>query len=196
MSSHHFVREGQEPAVIIAGSNIHAELLGSVLEWSPKVITVGAASACLLIADAIKADDCHLLKGEDPPAFPYEVDLYFNEAAAEEEIIWEWMRINHLPFYLFGWQDERIIAFIRSLTREQAHLITAISIDKKWIYPGKGAFSKWMKKGTQLELTGQSSDWEIRGRVEISWPKVLILEDGLQMLATNQLEIFAEPLYL
>jgi thiamine pyrophosphokinase len=36
MSSHHFVKELQEPALIIAhGEECSAELLGQLLEWEP-----------------------------------------------------------------------------------------------------------------------------------------------------------------
>jgi thiamine pyrophosphokinase len=39
MSSHHIVREKQEPALLIAGlDNFPNELLGQLLEWSPTVI--------------------------------------------------------------------------------------------------------------------------------------------------------------
>jgi len=44
MSSHHIVKEGQEPALIIAnGENCSAELLGQLLEWSPLVIVLDGA---------------------------------------------------------------------------------------------------------------------------------------------------------
>jgi thiamine pyrophosphokinase len=40
MSSHHIVREKQEPALMLLSlNNFSAELLGQLLEWSPTVIT-------------------------------------------------------------------------------------------------------------------------------------------------------------
>jgi thiamine pyrophosphokinase len=40
MSSHHIVREKQEPALLVLGlDNFSEELLGQLLEWSPTVIT-------------------------------------------------------------------------------------------------------------------------------------------------------------
>ena len=40
MSSHHIVREKQEPALLLLGlDNFSEELLGQLLEWSPTVIT-------------------------------------------------------------------------------------------------------------------------------------------------------------
>jgi len=44
MSSHHFVRENQEPALIIAnGASCSGELLGQLLEWSPYVVVLDGA---------------------------------------------------------------------------------------------------------------------------------------------------------
>jgi len=44
MSSHHFVKEGQEPALIIAnGEACSNELLGQLLEWSPFIVVLDGA---------------------------------------------------------------------------------------------------------------------------------------------------------
>lgn len=44
MSSHHFVKENQEPALIIAnGQHCSEALLGQLLEWSPYVIVLDGA---------------------------------------------------------------------------------------------------------------------------------------------------------
>lgn len=44
MSSHHFVRDKQEPALIIAnGEACNAEILGQLLEWNPTVVVLDGA---------------------------------------------------------------------------------------------------------------------------------------------------------
>lgn len=44
MSSHHIVRDDQEPALIIAnGASCDKELLGQLLEWSPLVVVLDSA---------------------------------------------------------------------------------------------------------------------------------------------------------
>jgi thiamine pyrophosphokinase len=44
MSSHHIVRDDQEPALIIAnGASCNSELMGQLLEWSPLVIVLDSA---------------------------------------------------------------------------------------------------------------------------------------------------------
>ena len=44
MSSHHVVKEKQEPALIIAnGAECEWDLMGQVLEWSPFIIVLDGA---------------------------------------------------------------------------------------------------------------------------------------------------------
>jgi thiamine pyrophosphokinase len=53
-SSHHIVRDDQEPALIIA-SCLRSELLGQLLEWSPLVIVLDSAMERVMKLD-IKVD--------------------------------------------------------------------------------------------------------------------------------------------
>ena len=56
MSSHHIVRDDQEPALIIAnGASCSPELLGQLLEWSPLVIVLDSAIERVIQLD-IKID--------------------------------------------------------------------------------------------------------------------------------------------
>src|SRR6185312_13328581 len=56
MSSHHIVREKQEPALLVLGlDNFSSELLGQLLEWNPTVITV-PQTAQVLHENGIKID--------------------------------------------------------------------------------------------------------------------------------------------
>ena len=56
MSSHHIVRDDQEPALIIAnGESCSSELLGQLLEWSPIVVVLDSAIERVLQLD-IKVD--------------------------------------------------------------------------------------------------------------------------------------------
>jgi thiamine pyrophosphokinase len=56
MSSHHVVREKQEPALLVLGlENFSDELLGQLLEWSPTVIAI-ADTAENLTSREIKID--------------------------------------------------------------------------------------------------------------------------------------------
>ena len=61
MSSHHFVKEGQEPALIIAnGESCSYTLLTSLLEWCPYIVVLDGAykrvEALQIKPDAIVGD--------------------------------------------------------------------------------------------------------------------------------------------
>ncbi|GEL09355.1 thiamine pyrophosphokinase [Flavobacterium glycines] len=71
MSSHHIVRDDQEPALIIAnGAACNPELLGQLLEWSPLVIVLDSAIERVMELD-IKVD---VLLGDFDRGF--DVDYY------------------------------------------------------------------------------------------------------------------------
>ncbi|MCB0735469.1 MAG: thiamine diphosphokinase, partial [Bacteroidetes bacterium] len=56
MSSHHFVRDKQEPALMIAnGQSCSMELLGQLLEWNPYVLVLDGALDRVLM-NGIKVD--------------------------------------------------------------------------------------------------------------------------------------------
>lgn len=56
MSSHHIVRENQEPALVVADFHaLDSEQLGQLLEWSPMIVT-DAANVDFLLAEGIKVD--------------------------------------------------------------------------------------------------------------------------------------------
>ena len=56
MSSHHIVRENQEPALIVASlQGLHAEYLGQLLEWSPSIFA-NDYTVDFLLAQQIKVD--------------------------------------------------------------------------------------------------------------------------------------------
>lgn len=56
MSSHHIIRENQEPALIVASYGaLHEEYMGQLLEWSPTIITNDDTIDFFLAAD-IKVD--------------------------------------------------------------------------------------------------------------------------------------------
>jgi hypothetical protein len=54
MSSHHFVKEGQEPALLILNGNI-TEITAPLLEWAPLVM-VSVAAAPDLLRQGVKID--------------------------------------------------------------------------------------------------------------------------------------------
>jgi thiamine pyrophosphokinase len=70
MSSHHIVREKQEPALLVLGlDDFSDEMLGQLLEWSPTLITTPLTAEQInsqgIKVDMIIADDADLNLQED-----------------------------------------------------------------------------------------------------------------------------------
>lgn len=195
MSSHHFVREGQEPDIIVAGCDIDTEILGPLLEWSPRVIAIDDAVEKLLL-EQIKVDVHWISDQRFEQAFPYPVATSFYQEGKVVERIKGFLSAHGKPVYLFGWPEEDVYALFKALGRETATLLAVIEHDKKWLFPGSAGYSKWWPKGWRLFLTGNREDWHISPEVDVCWPEIKVPESGIFSLQTNDFEIIGEALYL
>jgi thiamine pyrophosphokinase len=146
MSSHHIVREKQEPALLALGlDTFDAELLGQLLEWSPTVITT-PATAEQINAYGIKIDI--IITDEAEPGMQSDVKLIPTgnsntiEAALAYLISSGYGAVNivadefKLHEFLFYADKINLVIFCR---------------DKK-IFPVTSGFSKWKPAGEQVEL--------------------------------------------
>jgi len=75
MSSHHIVREKQEPALLVLGlDNFSDEMLGQLLEWSPTLITTPLTAEQInsqgIKVDMIIADEANLNLQSDVKLIP------------------------------------------------------------------------------------------------------------------------------
>lgn len=165
MSSHHIVREKQEPALIIAnGEACSEELLGQLLEWSPTVIVLdGAIHRVLSLGikiDVLLGDfDEEEVKSVGMSQFPLKIvhtpDQEFNDL--EKAIIY---LVNE------GFPGANIVW---ATGRRADHNLTNISILPKYseqislkiiddyscifpILPHPKKFTKWYPKGTSISL--------------------------------------------
>ena len=86
MSSHHIVRDEQEPALIIAnGESCSFELLGQLLEWSPVVMVLDGAVHRVL-------------------ALGIKIDIVLGDFDKEED--WNTLLINHQPVEVVHTPDQ------------------------------------------------------------------------------------------
>jgi hypothetical protein len=98
MSSHHVVREKQEPALLVLGlDGFDDELLGQLLEWSPTVITTGKTAETIhafgIKIDWIIADVALPELQEDVKLLPAGTDT-FAEAALKYLITNSYPAVN------------------------------------------------------------------------------------------------------
>src|ERR1700748_3107104 len=94
MSSHHIVREKQEPALLILGMDTFSdELLGQLLEWSPTVIAT-ELMAEKLHSEGIKVD---LILTNGEPDFQSDAKLLPVGGNAEVKAAMDFLTENEYP---------------------------------------------------------------------------------------------------
>ncbi|MDB5137056.1 MAG: thiamine diphosphokinase [Mucilaginibacter sp.] len=157
MSSHHIVREKQEPALLVLGlDSFPFELLGQLLEWSPTVIAT-RQTAELLNNQGIKIDwvisnDTHSSLQSDIKQMPAGNDS-LAEAALKYLITHGYPAVNiiaddlQLKDYLFYTDKINLVIFHGN----------------QKIYAVNSGFSKWKPAGEMVEVLTHPHDLHLSG---------------------------------
>ena len=163
MSSHHIVRDDQEPALIIAnGAACSNELLGLLLEWSPLVIVLDSAISRIMKLN-IKVD---VLLGDfdrdfnanyyKETQFPIEIVSTPNQDKTDLEKAFDYLIEREIPSVNVVWATgKRSDHTITNLTiiAKYRKLLKIVNFDdhsKVFLLPRK--FQKWYPKNTIISL--------------------------------------------
>lgn len=172
MSSHHVVREKQEPALLVLGlDNFPQELLGQLLEWSPTVIAT-PKTAEKLIVNGIKVDWIITNGTEDVSQSDVKLmsagDDHLTDAALEYLISDEYPAVNIVT-------DELDL-------RDYMHFADKISLvifhDHKKIYAITPGFSKWKPAGEIIEVLSPATRFDFSGLEKIDYNQYKTIADG------------------
>jgi thiamine pyrophosphokinase len=172
MSSHHIVREKQEPALLILSlDNFQEELLGQLLEWSPTVITTPLIAEQIntfeikidvIIADEIdlslQSDIKYISAGNTSPidaALNYLID---KEYKAVNIIDNEFSMDEFMPF------ADKINMVIYS--------------GQQKIYAIKTGFNKWKPAGELISILSVPSGLQTSGLQPLGGNKFVTTNDG------------------
>jgi thiamine pyrophosphokinase len=167
MSSHHIVREKQEPALIIAnGEACSEELLGQLLEWSPFIVVLDGAIDRVL-ALHIKVD---VLFGDfDNPdidfdeiknaQFPLEIVHALDQEKTDLEKAIEFLIDRGFPaaniIWATGKRADHTFANISNLPKYRNQIKLKMLDDYSCIFPLQPLpeiYSKWYLAQTKLSL--------------------------------------------
>jgi thiamine pyrophosphokinase len=163
MSSHHIVRDDQEPALIIAnGEACSSELLGQLLEWSPFVIVLDSAIERVL-ALGIKVDVLlgDFDRGFDPDyykekQYPIKIVYAPNQDKTDLEKAFDYLiEKGHQAANVIWATGRRADHTITNLTnivayRNQLKVVILDDHSKVFLLPNK--FEKWYTANTILSL--------------------------------------------
>jgi thiamine pyrophosphokinase len=163
MSSHHIVREGQEPALIIAnGEACSNELMGQLLEWNPYVLVLDGALPRVMEL-GIKID---AWLGDFDSVVSYDTSLLSqlsvevihtpdqNKTDLQKGIEWliqkKYEAVNII--WATGRRADHTLSNITDIIRYKHQIQCTVMDDYSRIYVLPKSFRKWYAKGTPISL--------------------------------------------
>ena len=163
MSSHHIVRDDQEPALIIAnGASCNEELLGQLLEWSPLVVVLDAAIERVIDLN-IKVDVVlgDFDRGFNPHEllqlqYPIEIIHTPDQNKTDLEKAFDYLIERKIPAVNVVWATgKRADHTITNLTtiiqyRDSLKIVILDDHSKVFLLPKK--FEKWYTANTPISL--------------------------------------------
>jgi len=163
MSSHHIVRDDQEPALIIAnGASCNPELLGQLLEWSPLVVVLDSAMVRVMKLD-IKVDVLlgDFDRGFDPEIYkisqyPIEIIHTPDQNKTDLEKAFDYLIERKIPavnvIWATGRRADHTITNLTNITRYRNLLKIVILDDHSKVFLLPKKFEKWYTANTPISL--------------------------------------------
>jgi hypothetical protein len=180
MSSHHFVKEGQEPALYIHDAVAFGQV-ESLLEWAPVVITRSSQMEAV-VSWGIKVDVV-LIETSDPvvdellltqtPVRTVTVSGSSNLTTAVRSVL----QSDHQRYLTIACADAEVML---NEWRPVSDLETVTIIDTKnrWLGISHQSFSKWLPAGTNLLLFPDDAQYYIED-AGISGNKITTSGEGV-----------------
>lgn len=163
MSSHHIVRDDQEPALIIAnGAACSPELLGQLLEWSPLVIVLDSAiervidlgiKVDVLLGDFDRGFDPEIYKTAQ---YPIEIVHTEDQEKTDLEKAFDYLIERKIPAVNVVWatgkRADHTITNLTQIVRYRDLLKIVILDDHSKIFLLPNKFEKWYTAQTPISL--------------------------------------------
>lgn len=183
MSSHHIVREKQEPALLIMSlDGFENENLGQILEWSPTVM-VHEAIYELVDSMALKVD------------VVVTKDSHFNTQESTRLILTDTEPIEDVLKFLVAEQYPAVNIITNQFVLKDYVLFVddldiVVFIGNKKIFPVRSGFSKWQPAGEEIQLLHEVHNLHTSGLVNVEEPIMKTEKDGFYSLSFDQPFIF------
>jgi thiamine pyrophosphokinase len=183
MSSHHIVREKQEPALLIMSlDGFENENLGQILEWSPTVM-VHEAIYELVDSMALKVDAV------------VTKDLHFNTQESTRLILTDTEPLQDALKFLVAEQYPAVNIITNQFVLKDYVLFVddldiVVFIGNKKIFPVRSGFSKWQPAGEEIQLLHEVQNLRTSGLVNVEEPIMKTEKDGFYSLSFDQPFIF------
>lgn len=163
MSSHHIVKDKQEPALIIAnGEECSFELMGQLLEWSPFIVVLdGAVHRVLELGikfDVLLGDfdRIHELEELVQHQYPLEIIHTPDQNATDLEKAIQFLIDRQFPaaniIWATGKRADHTLANITNLVKFKNQIDLVMLDNYSKIFPLKPLYEKWYPASTNLSI--------------------------------------------
>lgn len=162
MSSHHIIREDQEPALLIMDPEVSYERVQELLEWSPTVIVSDAVLTEVLRwgikidVVVVGADRVQELTTALQDQFPLKLLSYHESEEA----------LSTALYFLLAKKQKAVTIISREpLENFEPFSLLDISVfhaDKRWVYIRNGSYEKWLPAGRNLHVYPANDQREIQ----------------------------------
>lgn len=163
MSSHHIVRDDQEPALIIAnGAECSKELMGQLLEWSPLVIVLDSAIERVIKlgikVDVLLGDFDGGLNPDDYRDMQYPLEIVHtpDQDKTDLEKAFDYLVGRKIPavnvIWATGRRADHTITNITNIVRYRDLLKIVILDDNSKVFLLPPVFEKWYPAATPISL--------------------------------------------
>lgn len=197
MSSHHIIREKQEPALIIAnGEMCSMELIGQLLEWTPTVVVLDGALERVLEL-GIKVDvwlgdfDREIsIDGFDVDHYPFKKVFTPHQDKTDLEKAFDYLleeghsAVNVV--WATGKRMDHTLNNFHSMVRYSSLLKIVMIDDYSVIYPLPNIFEKWYPAHTPLSIMPLGEAFGVKSTgllYELNHDKLAL---GLQTSSSNE----------
>jgi hypothetical protein len=157
MSSHHFVREGQEPALILTDI-FNLDDVGSLLEWSPFTIALpGALESVVLCGihiDAAVGDSKETVLIERPDDYDRVNVPAHDLPSLLRAALNVLAQRNSRHVNIWAVDAARVLEIVRSA--DLTFGVSVVDASATWSRITTGKFSKWVPAGNSLRFYGAS----------------------------------------
>ncbi|MCL7988269.1 thiamine diphosphokinase [Sphingobacterium sp. lm-10] len=171
MSSHHIVRENQEPALLIMDVDaISEDSLGQLLEWSPIVVTIDA-NVDFLLSRGIKID----------VVFTSELDFVIHQDGTLVLPIQQHVLLDALEYLKQKKQFALHILwneFPADALLEHSQAFTFAVYSRHFKYVIRSSFHKWMPQESVMKVIAIISDYATENLKSVSDGKYRAIADG------------------
>ena len=191
MSSHHFVKEGQEPALLILDAPTF-DIAGPLLEWAPLVVVVQPALDDVLLwnikIDVVLAKEIHVkdLSSKLTGQTPLTILTHRSDESPLIDALYYLTRKKQNAVNIFSANANEVIAMAEKFA--DYIQISVIDGSTKWSAIASGHYEKWMAAGTIVFLKEsvrqQSIDFKGLKKVDDQYES---LADGMVSLESESL---------